>query len=369
MNISSFKVRTRLLTGFSILLIMSVCIAVFAVRELGNLNETVNQLTTEDWETIQGATGLRSNIRTISARSTEFLLTDAADRPVVRAKLDDAGKQIQGLFEEMSHLDTENEDAMNGLKNIRDSYAPMQASVDKVLALAANPQTNAEATRVYLNETRPLVDAALEDAVALVKVHTADVMGSAAETRIEHAQSVKWIYGLLAGALAVGIFIAIFLARGIVRPLNAAMSVAEAIREGRLNNTIDTSGEDETGRLLATLDKMQTALIERDEKDADSRGQIAAINRAAGGHRVRAGRHGARGQRQLRDASPAMTRERSRRQAPQHVRRVRVRRGARIPRILGASSSAAKPSSATSSASPRADVKSGCRRPTTRSPT
>ena len=280
MNISSFKVRTRLITGFSILLIMSVCIAVFAVRELGHLNETVNQLTTEDWETIQGATGLRSSIRTVSARSTELLLADAAGRPAVLAKLDDARAQIQQGFEKMSTLDTENEDAMNGLKKIRDSYAPLNASVDKVLALAANPQTNAEATRMYLNETRPLVDAALEDAVALVKVHTADVMGSAEETRRRYTTSIEFIYGLLGGALAVGLLIAIFLARGIVRPLNAAMSVAEAIREGRLDNTIDASGEDETGRLLASLDGMQTALIQRDEKDADSRGQIAAINRA-----------------------------------------------------------------------------------------
>jgi len=280
MNISNFKVRTRLITGFCILLVMSVVIAVFSVRELGELNETVNQLTTEDWETIQGATGLRSNIRTVSARSTEFLLADAAGRPAVLAKLEEARVQIQEGFDKMSTLDLENADAQNGLKALRDSYASLKVSIDKVLALAANPQTNAEATRTYMGESRPLVDAALGDAVALVKVHTADVMLSAEETRASYKMSREFIYSLLAGALAVGLLIAILLARGIVRPLNAAMSVAEAIREGRLDNTIDTSAGDETGRLLASLDGMQTALIQRDEKDADSRGQIAAINRA-----------------------------------------------------------------------------------------
>jgi len=58
------------------------------------------------------------------------------------------------------------------------------------------------------------------------------------------------------------------------------VSVAEAIRAGRLDNSIDTSGEDETGRLLSSLDAMQSALVQRDEKDADYRGQIAAIGRS-----------------------------------------------------------------------------------------
>ena len=40
------------------------------------------------------------------------------------------------------------------------------------------------------------------------------------------------------------------------------------------------SGSDETSKLLGSLDVMQSALRARDEKDADSRGQIAAIGRS-----------------------------------------------------------------------------------------
>src|SRR5262245_56038089 len=127
MKMSNFKVRTRLFAGLSVLLVMSVGVGIFAVRELGRLNETVHQLTTEDWETIQGATTLRSSIRTVAARSTELLLADPAERPTVRVKLDEAREQIVSKLEEMSHLDTENADAMNGLQKVRDSWAPLQA--------------------------------------------------------------------------------------------------------------------------------------------------------------------------------------------------------------------------------------------------
>ncbi len=58
------------------------------------------------------------------------------------------------------------------------------------------------------------------------------------------------------------------------------MHVAERIREGRLDNVIEAEGDDETGRLLGTLEGMQGALRAREEKDADYRGQIGAIGRA-----------------------------------------------------------------------------------------
>jgi len=280
MNIANFKVRTRLVAGFAILLAISVVISVFAVRELGHLKETVDQLTGEDWETIQGATTLRSSVRTVAARGTEFLLADNADRPAVRAKLEDARAQIQQTFEKMSTLDTDNEDAVNGLKKLRDSYAPLNASMDKVLGLAASPQTNPEAIKTYLGETRPLVDAALEDAVALVKVHTADVMESATETNARYATSCKFIFGVLGVALLVGLTTAVVLARSIVNPLRNAVDIADAVKQGRLDNRIDVEGNDETSQLLSSLNDMQVALKARDEKDADSRGQIAAINRA-----------------------------------------------------------------------------------------
>ena len=49
---------------------------------------------------------------------------------------------------------------------------------------------------------------------------------------------------------------------------------------GNLDNDIVVGGTDETGQLLNSLAGMQTALRARDEKDADFRGQIAAIHRS-----------------------------------------------------------------------------------------
>jgi len=280
MKISDMKVRTRLFAGFFTLLLFAVVIAVFSHRELTHLNETVNQLTTEDWETITLANGLRTDVRSEAEHTSEFLLADAADRPGVRAKLDEARGDIEQTIEKLSGLDVEDKEAQSRLQKMRDTYASLKSSVDKVLASVADSKSGADASQTYLVETRPLVEQAFEAAKGLVETHTGDVMGSAEETRARFASAEKLIYGMLGVALLLGLGLAIYLARGIVRPLNEAMSVAAAIRDGQLNNSIETGGQDETGKLLDSLDAMQSALRARDEKDADSRGQIAAIGKS-----------------------------------------------------------------------------------------
>ena len=280
MKISDMKVRTRLFAGFLTLLLFAVVIAVFAQRELSHLNETVQQLTTEDWDTITLSNGLRTDVRSMSEHTSELLLVDAADRPGVRAKLDAVRGDVEQTIEKLSGLDVEDKEAQSRLQKMRDTYASLEASMDQVLEKVADSKSSADAIQVYLAETRPLVEQAYEAAMGLVETHTGDVMDSAEETRARYASATKLIYAILGAALLLGVGLAIYLARGIVRPLNEAMSVAAAIRDGQLNNTIETGGQDETGSLLDSLDAMQSALRARDEKDADSRGQIAAIGKS-----------------------------------------------------------------------------------------
>src|SRR4030095_7544041 len=87
MKFADLKVRTRLFVGFSTLLVFAVIIAVFSQRELSHLEETVHQLTTEDWDTITLSNGLRTDVRGVSARVSEFLMSDPENRAAVRAKL------------------------------------------------------------------------------------------------------------------------------------------------------------------------------------------------------------------------------------------------------------------------------------------
>ena len=80
----------------------------------------------------------------------------------------------------------------------------------------------------------------------------------------------------VAGAFGAFLIIAFawLLTRVITRPLSAAVSVADAIAGGKLDNTIETEAKDETGQLLKSLKIMQDNLLERIEADA----RVAAEN-------------------------------------------------------------------------------------------
>lgn len=70
------------------------------------------------------------------------------------------------------------------------------------------------------------------------------------------------------------------MARGIVKPLKRSVDVAETIAGGKLDNTIDSGGHDETGQLLRALADMQTRLRERIEADQRAAGENSRIRQA-----------------------------------------------------------------------------------------
>src|SRR5690348_14671315 len=150
MKFSDLKVRTRLFAGFFTLLVFAVIIAVFSQRQLSHLNETVNQLTTEDWETITLSNGLRTDVRGVSARVSEYLMSDPADRPAVRAQLLEVRHEIEETLEKMSGLDVEDKEAQSRLQTMREAHAAMKASVERVFAKAEESKSTTDAAHLYL---------------------------------------------------------------------------------------------------------------------------------------------------------------------------------------------------------------------------
>jgi methyl-accepting chemotaxis protein len=279
-KISDLKVRTRLMAGFGMLLLFTGIIGGLGVLKLNALNSTVHQLVTDDWQSVKNAIGVRSNFRSLAARTTEFLLADEGSRQAIRDRLDEHRASIDQSIDALSKFDVDSAEAQAGVQAMRTARNSLFTLQEKVIRLASDPKTRAEAGAAYLNEMRPVVEAALADASALAKHHETEFEASSQLAQTAYARGRLEICVLLAVALGLGLYAAVLLARGIVGPLGDAMNVAERIRDGKLDNVIDTGAEDETGRLLGTLEAMQSALRARDEKDADYRGQIAAIDRS-----------------------------------------------------------------------------------------
>jgi methyl-accepting chemotaxis protein len=111
-------------------------------------------------------------------------------------------------------------------------------------------------------ELVPLQRAVMDDLsrLAAMTAEQARKRADAAEGRA--GEALRLIATLLAAALGVGVVLTMWLARSITRPLGAAVKITERVAAGDLTGKIEAGGQDETGRLLAALQRMQAGLHE-----------------------------------------------------------------------------------------------------------
>jgi methyl-accepting chemotaxis protein len=276
MNFSNFKVGIRLGVGFGVLLAASILVGAIGLARLGTLNGDMERLATRDWVNARLSMEVDAHARDNAARTGELLLAGDAASENTRARMaankDLISKDLQQLEETIY---TEEGKAL--LAQIKAARADYVESFSKVLELAQDASGRAQATQLYQGETLPRLETLLSNLNTLVEQQATLIAAGHEQAAVGYESSRRYILGTIIAALVLGALLAVLLARSITRPLRGAMTVAEAIREGRLDNSIDTSGKDETAQLFGSLDVMQSALRERDHRDADYRGQISAI--------------------------------------------------------------------------------------------
>jgi len=80
------------------------------------------------------------------------------------------------------------------------------------------------------------------------------------------------------GAFLISGFLVYFVQRYIVKYLTLAGNVANSIADGRLDQSVDLQANDEIGRLLSAMQRMQQSLIKVVQQIQDNSGQIASAS-------------------------------------------------------------------------------------------
>ena len=135
-----------------------------------------------------------------------------------------------------------------------------EALVVAIKALRANDIT--EATRIMVEVVRPLympVDKGIE---ALMKLQL-DVAKLEYDTAVSRYATIR---NISLAVVALGVLLAglvgFFLIRAVIVPLNEAVAVANAVAAGNLTCKIETNSNNETGRLLQALKRMNVNLVD-----------------------------------------------------------------------------------------------------------
>ena len=279
--LKNLGIGTKLLLGFSLLLVMMLALAIFALLRIQGVSGSVEykaKFITEKLEPLYvarealGQTGL------------------AARNAFIFIKEEDAKR-------ELDRLDQQRAIYLEALKSLSPHYKG-DAEFEKVSQGLLQMADELKRPRKYretgqmkefggflVNECSPLRQQIVDDIDKLI-LSVQKEMNAANQAVMELAnRSVIVILTVSAIALVLGISLAIFLSRGITLPIVQAVAFAKKIAMGDLTGHIQTSSRDEVGQLVLALKDMNTSLAkivsevrERTDTISTASDQIAVGN-------------------------------------------------------------------------------------------
>ena len=238
---SNLKVAFRLGIGFAVLLVISLVIGGIALTRLAHLDEVVNRLSTQDWETARAAMENQIRTRDNVGKSLRILLADGDAETITR---------IRAEMEENSKANSDGHEAPRATGHRQGGPGSARRDGDRTRrlqraartrcwTLAKDPKTRDAAMKAYNDEVMPLLEKYLEQFRTLKDQTQARFAASADESRATYASARRTIISAGIAALVFGIALAILLARSIVKPLRNAVQIADAVKQGRLDNDIE----------------------------------------------------------------------------------------------------------------------------------
>ena len=261
MNLSNFKIGTRLGSAFAAILVLMAIMLATALWQLGRIAEAKAVMA----ETNHDAKLAASWLQGIATNSVRTLAKAKSSDPDDEAYYD---KEMKATSAEVSKLQKELESRLDSEKG------------KALLAAVAEQRKRYVGVRDDLFKRKEMLDGQAAELKVIVSdkllpemkkyvqtvqevVTYQESQFAAADQRIDalQASARKLLVALGAIALACGAVFGFLLTRSITRPLARAVGLAQQVASGDLTADIQAASKDEVGELLAALKRMNESLL------------------------------------------------------------------------------------------------------------
>ena len=275
MSLRNMNIAPRAFLGFACIGALMLFLGVFALNQMGKIRGATEDITLSSVPSIRALddfTQLTLRLRVLSYR----LLTNR--EPEVQQKTLEAfelrNQQIraaQSVYEKL--IDSREErSAYDDYVRLLGQYRQIE---ERMKSLSRNNQ---------IEELRTLLNTELlsnSEAVNTVLTRLLDINNSMAnDSNQKAAEQYDSAFGLVVALLvlatALTMLFAWLLTRSITLPIAQALDAAEKIAEGNLTQPIKVDGDDEAGRLLRAMNKMQEKLRDTLQRISGSATQLAS---------------------------------------------------------------------------------------------
>jgi len=259
---ADIKVRTRLALGSGALLALMLVVVGVAFVSLREAGVQAAALAKRDLALVAAANAMQASQLEQAVAIRDFvsqsdLNAEKAAREAIARSAQSYEAAAATLGEQAAALKDE---YLQQLANkAKAGQEPVSNKTREVMALVENAEYDRARALVY-KDMLPMQRAVMDNLATLASVTTSLAQGRADQAEARATRALAVIAGMLAVALVLGVLGTIWLARGITRPLTSAVAVTERVASGDLTAQIQSGGQDETGRLLAALERMQQSL-------------------------------------------------------------------------------------------------------------
>jgi len=251
------RIATKLITSFLVVLALTAAMGVFAVIQLGKVNQTATDMR-ENWlPSVRLASGIRFFVANYRIKEIRYLLAESpAEVADYEKEVADARKDVETRivrYEKEGLISSPEEQALfDTFKSDWESYA----TFSKKMLAESQQEGKEQAMAILRGDSKRTFEVIATDLLKLIELN--DTGATAANQRGNeiYANGRMSIVAAIVVALLVGIALALFISRIIANPLKTAAGVATQLAEGNLAVTIEPGAKDETGRVLTAMQTM-----------------------------------------------------------------------------------------------------------------
>jgi methyl-accepting chemotaxis protein len=280
MQLNRFRIGSRLIFGFGLVLLLALAMGVLALFELNHVNQATTLIAGSNLPSVALAGRLQESLGEIRLLENRHVLTFDADEKDDLEKVIDAAKQrFSGYFNSYDKRDLQAEER-SAFEDFKRALRAYEVTQPKLIELSKVGMTALPESRTYLigasQKAYGEVSAILSK---LVTLNEAAAAGSFESSQSTFRQSVLLVFCILLTLLAFGALLSIAITRSIVHPLHRVQQAAEGIANGDLTSVLTVEGHDEMADLIQAVSKMQAALhhtITQVERAAHSVGNASS---------------------------------------------------------------------------------------------
>ena len=275
MSLRNMNIAPRAFLGFALIGGLMLVLGVFALNQMSKIRaagEDIASASVPSVKSLDEFTQLTLRLRVLSYR---LLINREPDVQQKTFELFEMRNQqirdAQKVYEPL--IDGPRERAAY------DQYLQLLAQYrqleDQMKSLSRNNQV--EDLRKLLNTELLTNSEAVNAALAkLLEINTQQIEETNQEAADQYSSAFNLVVALLVLATGLTCLFAWLLTNSITKPIANALNAAEAIAEGNLTRPITVDGEDEAGRLLLAMSKMQDKLRDTLQRISGSATQLAS---------------------------------------------------------------------------------------------